>query len=153
MDVTEAFLNDSYAWDGAKPSTIGSTEAYMDGALTMQILSSVSGTPALFADIRHYHAHLDVRDLCNLGQHATWFAARSYDPAENLPKVHVHPCGVFRPRRRGVPPPTRRPGGFHLRPTNPTQRPLPLASSSGRLSLEQFAPETNERLMRASTYV
>jgi L-fucose isomerase-like protein len=50
----------------------------------MQILKLLTGDPVLFADVRHYHADRDVWDLCNSGQHATWYAARSEDPAENL---------------------------------------------------------------------
>ncbi len=63
----------------------------MDAALTMQLLHTISGTPVLFADVRHYHADLDIWDLCNSGQHATWFAARSDDPAENLARSHLYP--------------------------------------------------------------
>ena len=40
MDVAEAFLNDPYDWDGPKEPVVCSTEADMDGALTMQILKS-----------------------------------------------------------------------------------------------------------------
>jgi L-fucose/D-arabinose isomerase len=90
-DVAEAFLNDPYDWDGPKEPIVCSTEADMDAALTMQILKHVSKTPVLFADVRHYHADLDIWDLCNSGQHATWFAARSDDPAENLARVHLYP--------------------------------------------------------------
>ena len=81
MDVTEALLNDPYDWNGPKPTTVCATEADMDGALTMQLLKLVSGgTPVLFADVRHYHADKDVWDLCNSGQHATWYAARVRRP-------------------------------------------------------------------------
>ncbi|HEY1479529.1 MAG TPA: hypothetical protein VGF46_05840, partial [Gaiellales bacterium] len=38
MDITEAFLNDPYDWEGPKEPVVCSTEADMDGALTMQIL-------------------------------------------------------------------------------------------------------------------
>ena len=38
MDVTEAFLNDPYDWEGPKPVHVCATEADMDGALTMRIL-------------------------------------------------------------------------------------------------------------------
>lgn len=91
MDIAEAFLNDPYDWDGPKDPFICSTEADMDGALTMQLLKHISGTPVLFADVRHYHTDLGIWDLCNSGQHATWFAARSDDPAENLAKVNLYP--------------------------------------------------------------
>jgi L-fucose isomerase len=91
MDVTEAFLNDPYDWEGPKQTHVCATESDMDGALTMQLLKGLAGTPVLFADVRHYHADRDIWDLCNSGQHATWFAARSDDPAENLRSVHFYP--------------------------------------------------------------
>src|SRR5918997_1598274 len=97
MDITEAFLNDPYDWEGPKETHVCSTEADMDAALTMQILKNLSGTPVLFADVRHYHADRDVWDLCNSGQHATWFAARSEDPAENMRHVHLYPEEFFFP--------------------------------------------------------
>src|ERR1035437_139143 len=91
-DVTEAFLNDPYDWEGPKDTHVCATEADMDGALTMQLLKLLTGgTPVLFADVRHYHADRDIWDLCNSGQHATWYAARSDDPAENLARVHFYP--------------------------------------------------------------
>jgi L-fucose isomerase len=97
MDVTEAFLNDPYDWDGPKDVHVTATEADMDGALTMQLMHLVSGDPVLFADVRHHHADRDVWDLCNSGQHATWYAARSADPAENLARVHLYPEVFFFP--------------------------------------------------------
>jgi L-fucose isomerase len=97
MDVTEAFLNDPYDWDGPKEPVVCSTEADMDAALTMQLLTRLSGTPALFADVRHFHADLGVWDLCNSGQHATWFAARSDVPEENLRRVHFYPEAFYFP--------------------------------------------------------
>lgn len=97
MDVAEAFLNDPYDWDGPKQTLVCSTESDMDGALTMQILKGLSGTPVLFADVRHYEAELGIWDLCNSGQHATWFAARSDDPAVNLAKVNLYPETIYFP--------------------------------------------------------
>jgi L-fucose isomerase len=97
MDVAEAFLNDPYDWNGPKATHVCATEADMDGALTMQLLKHLAGTPVLFADVRHYHADRDIWDLCNSGQHATWFAARSDDPAENLARVTLYPEVFFFP--------------------------------------------------------
>jgi L-fucose/D-arabinose isomerase len=97
MDVTEAFLNDPYDWNGPKPVHVTATEADMDGALTMQLLHRISGDPVLFADVRHYHADRDIWDLCNSGQHATWYAARSNDPARNLASVNFYPEVFFFP--------------------------------------------------------
>nr|WP_281361383.1 hypothetical protein [Actinopolyspora biskrensis] len=97
MDITEALLNDPYDWNGPKRPHVCATEADMDGALTMRLFGDVAGTPALFADVRHYHADRDVWDLCNSGQHATWFAGRSDDPAANLANVHLCPEVFFFP--------------------------------------------------------
>ena len=98
MDLAEAFLNDPYDWEGPKATHVTSTEADMDGALTMQILKLLTGgTPVLFADVRHYHADKDVWDLCNSGEHATWYAARSSDPLENLSRVHLYPESFYFP--------------------------------------------------------
>lgn len=97
MDVTEAFLNDPYDWEGPKAPHVCATEADMDGALTMQLLKGLTGTPVLFADVRHYDAENDVWDLCNSGQHATWYAAHSEDPAENLRHVQLFPSDFYFP--------------------------------------------------------
>jgi L-fucose isomerase len=150
MDVTEAFLNDPYDWEGPKESIVCSTEADMDAALTMRILSTLSGTPALFADVRHYHADLGIWDLCNSGQHATWFAARSDDPVDNLSRVHLYPEDFYFPA-----------GGasvHHLAaPGEMTFARLSRLSGRYRLQVVKGAFETydaaeNERLMRASSY-
>src|SRR5690606_30477894 len=74
-----------------------STEADMDAALTMQIMKLITGLPQLFADIRHYHGDLGVWDLCNSGEHATWFAGRSFNAAENLSRVEFRPEGFYFP--------------------------------------------------------
>ena len=97
MDVTEAFLNDPYDWDGPHEPHICATEADMDAAMTMQIFKHLAGTPVLFADVRHYHADRGIWDLVNSGEHATYFAARSFDPKENLPLVHFYPEGFYFP--------------------------------------------------------
>jgi len=92
MDIAEAFLNDPYDWEGSHEPIVASTEADMDGALTMELLKHVSnGSPTLFADIRHYDADDDVWYFANSGTHATYFAARSMDPAQNLKKVTFYP--------------------------------------------------------------
>jgi L-fucose isomerase len=97
-DVAEAFLNDLYGPEGQpKPSIVCATEADSDAALTMQIFKHLADTPVLFADVRHYHADLGVWDLCNSGEHATYFAARSLHPEENLAKVELRPQGFYFP--------------------------------------------------------
>jgi len=97
MDVAEAFLNDPYDWDGPKQQIVCATEADSDGALTMQILKQLAGTPALFADVRHYHEREGFFDLVNSGEHATYFASASDDPEQNMPHVHFHPAIVYFP--------------------------------------------------------
>jgi len=91
MDVAEAFLNDPYDWEGAHEPIVAATEADMDGALTMQLFKHLAGAPVLFADIRHYDTDEDVWYFANSGTHATYFASRSLDPAENLRKVTFWP--------------------------------------------------------------
>jgi L-fucose isomerase len=97
MDVTEAFLNDPYDWDGPHEPHVCATEADTDAALTMQILKYLAHTPVLFADVRHYHTELGIWDLVNSGEHATYFAGASFDPKENLPHVHFYPEDFYFP--------------------------------------------------------
>ncbi len=97
MDLTEAFLNDPYDWNGPKEPTVAATEADMDGALTMELLKYITGEPVLFADLRHYDEELGVFDLCNSGTHPTYFAGHSCDPEVNLPKVEFYPQGFYFP--------------------------------------------------------
>jgi L-fucose isomerase len=149
MDVTEAFLNDPYDWNGPKPVHVTSTEADMDGALTMQLFHKITGTPVLFADVRHYHPDRDIWDLCNSGQHATWFAARSEDPLVNLAKVNFYPEVFFFPA-----------GGASVQhiaaPGQMTLARLSRKSGEYRMQLmlgefESYDDETNDALVRAST--
>lgn len=97
MDVTEAFLNDPYDWNGPKPPIVAATEADMDGALTMEVLKHLSGQPVLFADVRHFDLEYEFFDLCNSGSHPTYFAGRSYAADENLSKVEFYPQGLYFP--------------------------------------------------------
>ncbi|QYJ17033.1 L-fucose isomerase [Rubrobacter xylanophilus DSM 9941] len=150
MDVTEAFLNDPYDWDGPKEVHVCATEADMDAALTMQILKGLSETPVLFADVRHYHSGRDIWDLVNSGQHATWFASRSDDPAENLRRVQLYPEGFYFPAGGASVHHLAAPGDFTF---------ARLTRKSGRYrmhvmrgSFERYDTATNEELMRQSTY-
>jgi L-fucose isomerase len=150
MDVTEAFLNDPYDWDGPKHPHVCATEADMDAALTMQLMQRLADTPVLFADVRHYHADRDIWDLCNSGQHATWFAARSDDPAENMREVHLYPEDFFFPAGGASVHHLAAPGDFTF---------ARLTRNDGRYrmqvlrgAIERFDEDTNEALMRQSTY-
>lgn len=96
-DIIDAFSNDPYDFDGPKEPVVCATEADMDGALTMELFKHITGEPVLFADVRHYDATDDFFDLCNSGAHATFFAARSKDPEQNLPRVHFWPQVFYFP--------------------------------------------------------
>ncbi|HEY3412664.1 MAG TPA: fucose isomerase [Armatimonadota bacterium] len=95
MDIAEALLNDTVDWEGDKKPTICATECDSNGALSMQILHELTGTPVLFADLRHYHEDLDVYDLVNSGQHAPWFAKRSSVWKENWKEIRLMPASSF----------------------------------------------------------
>lgn len=109
MDVPEALLNDVVDWEGDKKPIICATECDSNGALTMQMLHELSGTPVLFADLRHYHSREDlsgmgislpgghggIYDLVNSGEHAPWFAHRSPVWKENWKEVRLMPALDF----------------------------------------------------------
>jgi L-fucose isomerase len=150
-DIAEAFLNDPYDWDGPKAPVICATEDDMDGALTMQLMHKLTGTPVLFADVRHYFADRDIWDLENSGQHATWFAARSDDPAENLAKVHLYPEEFYFPAGGAAVHHLAAPGDITLARLSRLDGSYRMQVTLG--AFETFDDETNEALMRQSTYV
>jgi len=95
-DVAEMLMNDPYDWNGPKEPTVCATEADAYAAVTMQLLKYLSGgLPTLFMDVRLYHPDRDVWDWCNSGNHASWYAARSDDPAENFKTITFHPALKF----------------------------------------------------------
>lgn len=149
-DVAEAFLNDPYDWDGPKEPVICATEADMDAALTMQILKHLSKTPVLFADVRHYHDDLNIWDLCNSGQHATWFAARSDDPAENLARVHLYPEVFYFPAGGASVAHIAAPGEMTFARLTRLDGRYRMQVIAG--AFEEFDGSTTERLARASTF-
>ncbi len=151
MDIAEAFLNDPYDWDGPKETHVCATEVDMDGALTMQILKGLAGTPVLFADVRHYFADRGIWDLENSGQHATWFAARSEDPAENLAKVHLYPEDFYFPAGGASVHHLAAEGEATFARLSRRNGQYRLQASTGRFV--QFDDETNLELMHASTFV
>ncbi len=150
MDIVEAFLNDPYDWNGPKEPHVCATEADMDGALTMQLFKHITGTPVLFADVRHYHADRDIWDLCNSGQHATWYAARSDDPAENLARVHFYPEVFFFPAGGASVHHLAAPGEMTLARLTRNDGAYRMQLMAGEF--ETYDDETNEALMRQSTF-
>ena len=92
-DVAEMIAQDPYDWNGPKEVMVCSTEADSYAAITMQILKYISGgLPSLFMDVRLYIPELDVWDLCNSGEHSSWYANQSDDPRENFKKITFHPA-------------------------------------------------------------
>jgi L-fucose/D-arabinose isomerase len=150
MDIAEAFLNDPYDWEGAKPTHVCATESDMDAALTMQILKLVAGTPVLFADVRHYHVDRDIWDLCNSGQHATWYAGRSDDPAENLRRVHLYPEVFFFPAGGASVHHIAAPGEMTL--ARLTRHDGRYRMQVVRGAFEDYGEDVNEKLARQSTF-
>jgi L-fucose isomerase len=150
-DVAEAFLNDPYDWEGAKDTHVCATEADMDGALTMQLFKLMTGgTPVLFADVRHYHADRDVWDLCNSGQHATWYAARSSDPAQNLARVHFYPEVFYFPAGGASVHHLAAPGEATFARLTRQARSYRMQVARG--SFVNFDDDINTELMRQSTF-
>lgn len=95
-DVAEMLLNDPYDWNGPKDPTVCATEADAFAAITMQILKYISGgLPVLFMDVRLYHPDKDIWDFCNSGNHASWYAAQSFNPVENFKKITFYPALEF----------------------------------------------------------
>ena len=85
-----ALLNDPYDAEGMKEPMVCSCEADHDGALTMQILKLLSGgEPTNLNDITFVSEN--SMTLANCGAMATYFAAWSRDPAENLKRVRMVP--------------------------------------------------------------
>ncbi len=102
-DIPEMLMNDPYDWNGSKETMVCATEADAFAALSMQMLKYVSGgLPVLFMDVRLYHPDLDLWDLVNSGNHASWYAAQSDDPAINLREVRLHPALKFYFRAGGA---------------------------------------------------
>lgn len=152
MDVPEALLNDLADWEEeVKLPVVCATECDSNGALTMQMLHLLSGQPVLFADLRHYHADLDVYDLVNSGQHAPWLARRSDDAVQNWKEVHLRPASPFYFR-----------GGasvqFYAAPAEKvTFARLTRKRGAYRMhlftgSFVRFSPDEDERLARLTTY-
>ncbi|HUY96102.1 MAG TPA: L-fucose/L-arabinose isomerase family protein [Verrucomicrobiae bacterium] len=150
MDIAEAFLNDPYDWDGPKSTHVCATESDMDGALTMQVLKLITGLPVLFADVRHYHAELGVWDLCNSGQHATWYAERSSDPLVNLASTHLLPEVFFFPAGGAAVHHVAAPGDCTFARLSRLGGRYRLQVVTG--AIERYDDATNQRLMQATTY-
>ncbi|MGI8828108.1 MAG: L-fucose/L-arabinose isomerase family protein [Chloroflexota bacterium] len=95
-DIPEMLMNDPYDWNGPKVPTVCATEADAYAALSMQMLKYISGgLPVLFMDVRLYHPDLDLWDLVNSGNHASWYATGSDSAEKNLSHIRLHPALKF----------------------------------------------------------
>lgn len=93
--LSAAFINDPYDFDGPKEPFVFSCEADSDGALTMQVLKLITGSPTLFMDLRHFDEKSNLYVFCNCGSQATYFAAGSDDYRKNLAKVSLEPADYY----------------------------------------------------------
>lgn len=150
MDLAEAFLNDPYDWDGPHEPIVCATEADSDGALTMEIFKHLTGSPVLFADVRHYDAGDNCWHLVNSGQHPTYFAGRSLEPRENLSRVRLLPETFYFPAGGASVQHIAAPGEVTL---------ARLARRNGRYWMAilpavflEFPPEKAEEKARATTW-
>jgi len=92
-DIPEMLMNDPYDWNGKKEPTVCATEADSLAAITMELLKYVTGgLPVLFMDVRLYLPDRDIWDWCNSGNHASWYAAQSFNPKDNFKKITLHPA-------------------------------------------------------------
>jgi len=152
-DLQEAILNDIADWeDNPKKPIVCATECDSNGALTMQLMHLLTGTPALFADLRHYHEKLGLYDLVNSGEHAPWFAKRSSNFRRNWREVHIRPASDFYFRAGG--------GSvqFYARPADLVTFGR-ITRTAGRFQMHMFtgsfvklSRRTEERLAKQTTY-
>jgi len=85
-----ALLGDNYDAEGYKEPIPCSCEADNDGALTMKILSLISGgMPSNLMDIRMLKRESKEMVFANCGGMPTFFACGSNKPEENLKNIHM----------------------------------------------------------------
>ena len=53
-------------------------------------------------DVRLYLPELGLWDWCNSGSDSSWYAAQSWDPAENYKQIRFHPALEFYFKAGGV---------------------------------------------------
>jgi L-fucose isomerase len=90
--LTPTLINDPYDVEGPKDTVVCSCETDGNSALTMQILKMLSGgKPVFFGDLMLYDRPTKSIATMNCGGAATWFAAESMTPEENLKEVQLLP--------------------------------------------------------------
>ena len=122
MDMTEAFLNDPYDWDGPHEPIVAATEADMDAALTMQIFKlHLRGNLALRrrAPLRRGGRRLVFRQL----RHARHLLRRRLErPGGEPQECHLLPGSLLLSGRRRLGTPFRRTGQGDAGPPGAQER-------------------------------
>lgn len=67
-------------------------EADSDAALTMHILKTLTGTPVIFMDVRHWDSEYQVMVFANCGSESTWFVPGTDDYQANLKQTTLYPA-------------------------------------------------------------
>jgi L-fucose isomerase len=94
--ISAALLPGSYDSGGEQKPVPMACEADGDGALSMQILSLVSGgQPTFFGDLSYLDDDNLTMYIPNCGAMCSWFAGRSNKAEDNLSKIQLRPS--FRP--------------------------------------------------------
>lgn len=77
--LAHALLNDTSDADGEKEPFVCGCEADVNGTLTMQLMTNVSGKPVMFADFLQFDEKEHMVTLCNCGSQPTDFAPSKKD--------------------------------------------------------------------------
>jgi L-fucose isomerase len=94
--LSAALLPGPYDANGSKQTIPMACEADGDGALTMELLSLISGgSPTLFGDLSYLNEETSTIYMPNCGALCSWFAGRSDQPEDNMNQVELRPS--FRP--------------------------------------------------------
>jgi L-fucose isomerase len=89
--LTPTFMPDPIDAEGPKKPINCACEVDHDGALSMQILTLVSGgLPSMLMDLM-VDAPNNRAKAFNCGGQCSWYAARSENPTENLQKIQLRP--------------------------------------------------------------
>lgn len=89
--LSAALMGEAEDAEGPKKRINMGCEADADGALTMEILTLVSGGHPYFGDVSHIYNEEKIIALPNCGAFCTWWAARSEKVADNLKQVELRP--------------------------------------------------------------
>ena len=150
MDVTEAFLNDPYDWDGPKEPHVCATEADMDARpddAAAQVARGHAGAVRRRAALRRRARGLGPVQL-RPARHLVRGAQRR-PRREPRGRSHLYPEGFYFPAGGASIHHLAAPGEFTFARLTRLDGEYRMQVLGG--TIERFDDETNERLMRAST--